>query len=48
MTGSSVSRQAARRGRAAFLLPDGVTSPERGIPPSMMNFSMTPPLKIDL
>src|SRR4051794_11391842 len=39
-TSSSVSRQAARIGSAAFLLPAGVTLPESGTPPSMTNFSM--------
>jgi hypothetical protein len=40
MTGSSVSRQAAKIGSAAFLFPEGVTSPRSGTPPSTMNFSM--------
>ncbi len=39
-TGSFVNRQAARIGKAAFLFPEGVTSPRNGMPPSMMNFSM--------
>src|SRR3954471_81406 len=39
-TSSSVSRQAARIGSAAFLLPAGVTLPDSGTPPSMTNFSM--------
>ena len=39
---SSVSRQAARIGRAAFLLPATVSSPESGTPPLMTNFSMGP------
>ena len=39
-TSSSVKRQAARMGRAAFLLPATVSSPESGTPPSMTNFSM--------
>ena len=37
---SSVSRQAARIGSAAFLLPATVSSPESGAPPWMTNFSM--------
>ena len=37
---SSVSRQAARIGSAAFLFPAGTISPESGTPPWMMNFSM--------
>ena len=39
-TSSSVRRQAARIGRAAFLLPATVTSPDSGAPPWMTNFSM--------
>ena len=39
-TSSSVRRLAASTGRAAFLLPAGTISPERGVPPSMMNFSI--------
>src|SRR3954469_10033806 len=39
-TSSVVSRQAARIGSAAFLLPAGVTLPGSGTPPSMTNFSM--------
>src|SRR5919107_4320462 len=39
-TSSVVSRHAARIGRAAFLLPAGVTVPDSGTPPSMTNFSM--------
>ena len=39
-TSSSVSRQAARIGRAAFLLPATVSSPASGSPPWMTNFSM--------
>ena len=39
-TSSSVSRQAARIGRAAFLLPAAVISPESGGPPWMTNFSI--------
>ena len=37
---SSVSRQAARIGSAAFLLPATVSSPESGTPPWMTNFSI--------
>ena len=37
---ASVKRQAANNGRAAFLFPEGVTSPCKGMPPSMTNFSM--------
>src|SRR4051794_30004429 len=40
ITSSSVRRQAARAGRAAFLLPAGTMLPESGAPPSMTNFSM--------
>ncbi len=39
-TSSSVSRQAARIGSAAFLFPATVISPERGVPPWMTNFSI--------
>src|SRR5215208_5862985 len=39
-TCSSVSRQAARSGRAAFLLPAGTTVPLNGTPPSMTSFSI--------
>src|SRR5918998_3187901 len=39
-TSSLVSTVAASAGSAAFLLPAGTTVPERGVPPSMMNFSM--------
>src|ERR671915_183803 len=39
-TSSLVSSVAASAGSAAFLLPAGTTVPERGVPPSMMNFSM--------
>src|SRR4051794_26549023 len=39
-TSSEVSADAARQGRAAFLLPAGVTVPDSGAPPSMRNFSM--------
>src|SRR3954454_19319076 len=40
MTSSSVRRQAASTGSAAFLLPAGMTVPDRGYPPSMRNFSI--------
>src|SRR5690349_21324817 len=40
VTGSSVSRQAARIGRAAFLLPPGRIVPSSRLPPSTMNRSM--------
>ena len=39
-TRSSVSKLAARRGRAAFLLPAGTMVPESGTPPWMTSFSM--------
>src|ERR671914_904207 len=39
-TSSLVSTVAASAGSAAFLLPAGTTVPERGVPPSMMNFSI--------
>src|SRR3954453_10570529 len=39
-TSSAVSADAARQGRAAFLLPAGTTVPDSGAPPSMTNFSM--------
>src|SRR5262245_52858917 len=39
---SSVSRQAARIGSAAFLLPAAVISPESGAPPWITNFSIGP------
>src|SRR3954447_25013044 len=39
-TRSSVSRLAARSGRAAFLLPAGTMVPDSGTPPSMTSFSM--------
>ena len=39
VTGSSVSRQAARIGSAPFLLPDARTCPESGCPPSITNDS---------
>ena len=39
-TSSSVSRQAARIGRAAFLLPAAVISPVSGAPPWITNFSV--------
>src|SRR5574343_172241 len=38
-TGSAVSREAHRMGRAAFLAPDMATSPERALPPSINNLS---------
>src|SRR3954454_22370921 len=38
---SSVSRQAASSGRAAFLLPAGTTGPDSRTPPSMTNSSMS-------
>ena len=38
-TSSSVSRQAARMGRAAFLLPLGTIVPERARPPRMTSLS---------
>ena len=41
-TSSSVSRQAARIGSAAFLLPATVSSPESGTPPWITNFSIVP------
>src|SRR5690348_1456495 len=40
-TGSSVSRQAARIGRAPFLLPDARSLPLSGRPPSITNDSAT-------
>src|SRR5918997_6881885 len=40
-TSSLVSSVAASAGSAAFLLPAGTIVPERGVPPSMMNFSMS-------
>src|SRR4051812_37015141 len=40
ITSSSVRRQAARAGRAAFLLPAGAMLPGSGGPPSITNFSM--------
>src|ERR1700751_3735105 len=40
ITSSSVSRHAARIGSAPFLLPAGVMVPERGLPPSITNFSI--------
>ena len=43
VTSSSVSRQAAMIGRAAFLLPAAVISPLSGTPPSMTNFSIEVP-----
>src|SRR3954466_4901260 len=39
-TSSAVRADAARMGRAAFLLPAGMTLPDSGVPPSMTNFSM--------
>ena len=39
-TCSSVSRQAASSGRAAFLLPAGTMVPDSGTPPSMTSFSI--------
>ena len=39
-TGSSVSRQAASIGRAAFLLPDGVRVPFNGTLPLITNCSI--------
>src|SRR3954447_24583061 len=39
-TSSAVRADAARQGRAAFLLPAGTTVPDNGEPPSMTNFSM--------
>src|SRR4051794_14269957 len=39
-TSSAVSADAARMGRAAFLLPAGMTFPDNGVPPSMTNFSI--------
>ena len=40
LTSSSVRRQAARIGSAAFLFPATVISPERGVPPWMTNLSI--------
>ena len=40
-TGSSVSRHAARIGKAAFLLPDGVRVPFNGVPPLIINCSIS-------
>ena len=42
VTGSAVSRHAARIGRAAFLLPAGRTVPRSGTPPSITNDSTIP------
>ena len=39
-TSSRVRSDAASAGRAAFLFPAGTIVPARGVPPSMMNFSM--------
>ena len=40
-TSSLVRTEAARIGRAPFLLPAGTTVPDSGTPPSMTNFSMS-------
>ena len=40
-TGSSVSRHAARIGKAAFLLPDGVRVPFNGVLPLITNCSIS-------
>src|SRR5690242_14153896 len=40
-TSSVVRTDAARMGRAPFLLPAGTTVPHRGTPPSMTNFSIS-------
>ena len=40
-TSSSVRTEAARMGRAPFLLPAGVIVPESAVPPSMTNFCMS-------
>ena len=42
VTGSAVSRHAARIGSAAFLFPAGRTRPESGTPPSITNVSTVP------
>ncbi len=42
VTGSAVSRQAARIGSAAFLFPAGLTVPLSGTPPSITNDSKIP------
>src|SRR3982750_1554894 len=39
-TSPAVRADAARMGRAAFLLPAGTTMPDNGVPPSITNFSM--------
>src|SRR3954468_6377770 len=39
-TSSAVRADAAKMGRAAFLLPAGTTVPDNGVPPSMTNFSI--------
>src|SRR3954471_14160869 len=39
-TSPAVRADAARMGRAAFLLPAGMTVPDNGVPPSITNFSM--------
>ena len=41
ITGSSVSRQAASIGSAAFLFPDGVSVPVNGTPPLITNCSIS-------
>jgi hypothetical protein len=40
---SSVKIQAARIGSAAFLFPEGTTSPDNGLPPSIINLSKLTP-----
>ena len=47
-TGSSVRRHAASSGSAAFLLPEGVTSPLSGYPPSMRNAGMFHPFNFKI
>ena len=44
MTGSSVRRQAAIIGNAAFLLPEGCIVPYSGLPPLITNLSIKPPI----
>jgi hypothetical protein len=39
VTDSPVNKDAAKIGSAAFLFPAGVTSPFKGNPPSIINFS---------
>ena len=39
-TSSSVRTEAARMGRAPFLLPAGTIVPDSAMPPSMTNFSI--------